>query len=126
MPCFAHPAMPRWTPVPTGAGALQGAAAAAAEEVVARLRGAEIFGQFKAAFELIADLDLRLAVPGNREVARCGAARQCVLRAVGRGVGDGGAVPRLARCDARGGRPVDAHAPVFRRSGRIGGAGAGG
>lgn len=41
----------------------------AAEEVVARLRGAEISGQFKAAFELIADVELGLAVPGNWELA---------------------------------------------------------
>lgn len=66
MTFFEHPAAPRWMPVPVGDGAPNGAAA---EELVARLRGAEIFGQFKAAFELIAGVELRLAVPGNRELA---------------------------------------------------------
>ena len=67
MTYFEHPATPRLTPVPVGDVAPD---AAAAQELVARLRGSEIFGQFKAAFELIADVELRLEVPGNRELAR--------------------------------------------------------
>lgn len=67
MTFFEHAAAPRSPSVPVRAGAPDGAPA---QELVARLRASEIFGQFKAAFELIAGVELRLEEPGYRELAR--------------------------------------------------------